>query len=480
MSKRAHLTLLLLIYVSAFLLRFWHYENRYNLEQDHSRDAIVAFESARQFQLPLTGSFSSIGPITFGPWYYWLITLSNFVIPSMWAPWAFITLSSLATVLVMYRVGIALKNAYFGLVLALIAAFSPHQVEAASSLTQHSLVGLLSAIAVYILIRLVHREQNTGISLLWGFVIGVAINVHFQAVGLLALPFFFFILSKNRKFMIPFAAGLIISMTPILLFELNNHWFNTRNIIDYVLVGQYRVWTSNRWLTFAFVFIPSFWSFATGLPSILSIIVLLMAAMYFVIGVLKKKLSKSLIILFLAFLVKLVILRYYRGEKFFGYLQFFHPYVFIFSGLIFYSILERLKKNYRVFIVIAVYIALVLPNTLKVISPDPMNALSTPRLRLLTEYYPGKKFAVYGCKMETVDKYQALTALFYMHKIYDPKGIKITVESPCNYKEGILLQNKIIDVTQYSDEALAKMYLYQLSPDNVYEGMARWWFKEQP
>src|SRR3989338_11325507 len=97
--------LLLLILLIALFFRFYNSQNRYGIGYDGSRDALVAFESKRQLQLPLTGSFSSIGPITFGPWYYYYITFASLIIPSIWASWLSMGLASAAMIIVMYKIG---------------------------------------------------------------------------------------------------------------------------------------------------------------------------------------------------------------------------------------------------------------------------------------------------------------------------------------------------------------------------------------
>ena len=57
------LAILILI---GFFLRFYNYPFRYGLGDEAVRDAVVAAVGAREFQAPLTGSFSSAGPFTFG------------------------------------------------------------------------------------------------------------------------------------------------------------------------------------------------------------------------------------------------------------------------------------------------------------------------------------------------------------------------------------------------------------------------------
>ena len=65
------LYLLLIILIIGIFFRFYNTPMRYSLGDDSSRDAMVAFEDAKEFQLPLLGPFSSLGPFTFGPWYYY-------------------------------------------------------------------------------------------------------------------------------------------------------------------------------------------------------------------------------------------------------------------------------------------------------------------------------------------------------------------------------------------------------------------------
>jgi len=474
--------ILLLILALALFLRFWQTPARYGIGYDGSRDALVAFESARSFQLPLTGSFSSIGPITFGPWYYWIITFSNFIIPSPWAPWILIGLSSLMTVYVMYKIGVLLENETLGLILALLASISPAQINSATPLQQHALIGFFSSLAIFILLRLNSKKNFYNLATLWGFVIGIAINTHFQAAGLIFLPIFFFIFSRKIRLIPSFLMGLFFSMIPILIFELNNHWFNTRNILDYIFIGQYRVWTSNRWLTFAGKFIPEFWAYTLGAPFILSMIMMVVAAFLIIFRLLQKKLKLSLFLISISFAVLVIMLRYYRGEKFFGYLQFFHPYIFIFNGYVLYTLIKWLKNLYFRILLIIIYIAVVLPSSLNTIQSDKLNMITSNRLNQLIKSYPNKKFSFYDCVVvHDVDRIQALILLAYMQKAYDKNGYKIAMfNSSCNYTNTKKLSNDIVDVNQLTKKELEKRGLEERTAYGVYAETARWWFKEQP
>src|SRR3972149_7298223 len=193
---RINLVLYLILVVAVFL-RFWQSTQRYGISYDSSRDAIVSFEAARQIQLPLTGSFSSVAPVTFGPWYYYYLIFAKYFIPSPWAPWIALGLASLGTVIIMYKIGKELINPNFGLLLAFIATLSPAQIKAGTALQQHALIGFLSSGVIFILIKLANGKMNKSFIIFWGFIIGVAINTHFQSLGLLTIPFLLFIIRKK-------------------------------------------------------------------------------------------------------------------------------------------------------------------------------------------------------------------------------------------------------------------------------------------
>lgn len=473
---------LVVIVLLAFILRFWHFDQRYGIGYDGSRDALVAFESARQLQLPLTGSFSSIGPITFGPWYYYYITFANFLIPSIWAPWIAIGLASLGMVLAMYKIGSLLINSTFGILLAFIAAVSPAQVSAATALQQHALIGLLSSLILYLFIHVSMKNATGKISVLWGFLTGVAINTHFQSTGLLALPVIYFLFAKKKRFIFSFLLGLFISMVPILIFELNNHWFNTKNIIDYIFIGQYRVWTSNRWLTFVGQFWPSFWSYATGLPIVITTVIMFTTGLLFIKKFAHRKLPVPFIIIGLSFIIQIVLLRYYRGEKFFGYLQFFHPFLFIYTGYLLYLLLKRLKNKILICAFLFVYLIIVLPNSLNFLKPDEFNIETRKRLDFLVSNYPQIKFATFECKNSYErHRIQGLLLMFYMNKLYDPRGEKITIYNPtCNYSKIPPQDLDIVNITSLTDKEVVNGKFEEITPESVYTETVRWWFKEQP
>ncbi|PIP33126.1 hypothetical protein COV53_04500 [Candidatus Gottesmanbacteria bacterium CG11_big_fil_rev_8_21_14_0_20_37_11] len=474
--------LLIIILILSLYYRFWDAPHRYGIGGDGSRDALVAFEAIRQIQLPATGPFSSIGPITFGPWYYYLNILSSIVIPSPWAPWIGIGIASLGMVIVMYRIGVLLNHTKLGLILALLAASSPAQISSSTNLQPHALIGFLTSLVLYIFIQLAQEKENIRLFTLWGFIIGVSILTHYQTVGLLTLPILYFLLNRRIIFLLRFLFGFIISLIPTLFFELNNHWFNLRNIIDYLRFGQYRVWTSNRWLTYAGKFWPEFWSFVIGTPFAVSLFFMTASIIILSVIFFKKRKATPLFLILISFLIEVVILRYYRGEKFFGYLQFFHPYIYIITGYVFLILSKTLKYKFILFTLIAIYIILTIPNSLKHMQYDPLNSDTRIRIDTLKNNIASSKFSTYYCtKVYDKDRVQALLLMLYMNKMYDENGYKIAISNPaCHSSSSIELSNNIIDVNNSSEGALLSEGIIPLSPRGIYNEVARWWMDEKP
>lgn len=98
--------------------RFVNYPNRWTLNQDQARDAIIGLYTLTQKTLPLIGPPSSAGAFSFGPIYYWLIALFTAVIPiSPFGPWIGFTLLSAASVIIFYFFGRNLLGKDFAFIL---------------------------------------------------------------------------------------------------------------------------------------------------------------------------------------------------------------------------------------------------------------------------------------------------------------------------------------------------------------------------
>lgn len=501
-SNKLILTFLLIIFIVGLFVRFYNYPQRISVDADSSRDASVAWSGARNLQLPLTGPFISIAPVTTGPWYWWQLIMATIIIPSKLAPWLYLGILSSGLILIAYKIGVLLESKLFGLILSLIVALAPQQITTAQWLTNPSTVGFFSSLVVLFFLKVAKGKRNLFHGVLFGLFLGIAVNIHYQSAGLITLLFFLLVLSrKNSRVFLAALLVFLLTFIPLLFFELNNHWYDTRNFLEYLRVGQYRIWTSMRWLTYFEDFWPNFWTFAIGGSRWTSLFFIMATVVLMGWRFLKKTLSKELLLLGISFFIQVIMIRYYRGEKFFGYLQFFHPFVFIFTGYVLYSFFRLKPKPLIGILVIFIYLFLVFPSVRETIFQKAgLIPESKERINYILKQTKGEKYTLYRCVGYDPNHGRALLLLSNIeNRLNENSKYKIgynfgdcalpeTAETELakikgetvKYEELFPGSGDLINLSQASEAAILKAHWIPLNADEEYKSAARWWFKEQP
>lgn len=497
--------LLLLIIALAAFLRFYNFPYRYSLGEETVRDAVIGIQAAREWQLPLTGAFSSLGPFTFGPWYSYQLALVTLIFPNNYAPWIYLGIISILYVFIMYKIGKLLFGSWFGIILAFLATVSPAQIITGTHLTSHNTTNLFAVLAIWIFLLLAKKKISYWFGFLLGFVIGIGMNLHFQMGGLLIFPLILlFYRLKQYLYFIAATGGVIVSFLPMIFFELNNHWFNTRNIVDFLLYGKDAISVPNRWLTYLGEFWPAFFADALGVPIWFAYAMILLPTVYFFLLIKNKKLSPPIILLMIGFLVNFVMLRYYFGPKFFGYLNFLRPFVFLYAAFAIYSISQR-RYFYLPGILIAVCILFFsFPRNFATLAKDPYSMLIYDRVESLEKKFPKDSFSVYRCVRKfsirhNADVYSTVFLLDHKNKL-SKRGKKVVLAtSDCEYPmrrefdtistENMSMQQQdvfllsvagITDVSYATEGALLESGWEKSTFPSIYNEYARWWFRLQP
>lgn len=486
-----------ILLLGAFL-RFYNYPFRYSLGEETIRDAVIGIEGARELQFPLTGSFSSLGPFTFGPWYAYQLIIFYLIVPFVYSPWIYLSIISVAYIFIMYKIGKILGKDIFALVLAFLTAISPAQIISATHLTSHNNTNFFAALSIWIFLILLAKNKSSTDSvldkskwwsLLLGFVIGVGMNLHFQMSGLLILPLTLLIYRRKFLSFVCSGLGVIISFIPMLIFELNNHWFTTRNIFFYLTEGKNAIYVPNRWLFYVRDFWPSFWSDALAVPIWFGNIVIILFLISIVWLGLKKKLSRNLLLLIFAFLLNFILLRYYWGPRFFGYLNFLRPFVFIFTAFAIVNL--RYKRVYVGLILLPLIIFFSYPRVTSELKKDPFSMFVHNGVSELEKKRPNDKFSLYTCSTKYNSYYNgsafSTLLLLEMKNKHDDKGIEIGLREHCQLpgkteKEEypILSSIGILDFSSASNSAILKAGWKPLTFARMYNEYARWWFELQP
>lgn len=498
--KYYHIIFLALILFIAAYFRFSNFTHRISLGLDSTRDAYVALEGARTLQLPLVGPFTSIAPLTTGPYHWIEITLAKLILVTPYAPWLLMAIFSLLLVVVMYQIGVLLEGRHFGLIVALITALSPVQISEASGLTNNAAIGFHTGLVIIVYLYLLKFGPRPLLGFLFGTTLGVINNIHYQTSGLLVLPLTLLIFRKKYLKSLTFAlAGYGLTFIPLLLFELTNHWYNTRHLLEYLRVGQYNIWVPFRWLTYVTDYWPRFMTFVLGGSQLFGAVMMVLIAAVFGYQMFRRKLPIQYVLLGVCFLVKVVIIRYYRGERFFGYLKSFHPFIFLFTAYVLYFIFTKKRRMLWGLSALVLYAALVLPTSFARLQPEALTTETYELLEMLTAKLGDGPFNLYECKNTVKNEIEALAMLLLIQGKYDSNGKNIAYHWGCNYPS-ILVNNQVIthellknpeemfpkvnyaveDFSIATPAAILSAGWTEVSPEAAYQSAARWWFDEHP
>ena len=492
-----HLFLLFLLILVALFFRFYNFPLRYGLGGETVRDAVVGIEGARQLQLPLVGAFSSAGPFTFGPWYYYQLIIFSLIFTSPYASWIYLSLASVFCVVVLYKIGELVENRIFGLLLAFLGTISPVLIIAATHLTTQNLTNIYAMLAVWIFLKLSLQRLSNWWGFIFGIILGIGVNLHYQMAGLLVLPFIL-LAYKPKQFLyfINACIGIAVTFLPLLFFDLNNHWFTVRNFLYYLQYGKNAIYVPNRWLFYLRDFWPSYWADVIGVSAIFSSIIVVVFILIIIRRITKKKLPIYMLLVLIAFAFNFILLRYYWGPRFFGYLNFLRPFVFLFTGYVFFTIYKTINKKYALLLIAAFLAIIILPKSIKHLDIDPFSTEMIKRVQAIEINYPDKKFKVYGCKGVFSGWHTATTKslifLLESKNKFSDSGIKLGVhDASCKYAslESLKINDKkyplisntgIIDFSRATDGWLKETGWIPISFRSISDEITRWWFKEQP
>ncbi len=493
---KKYVILLLLILLSGILWRVFHFTERVYIFSDSARDILAAREALSLKFFPQTSAFSSAGPFVFGPQYMWLLMIVYAVIGlnSWYAFYYFLIAQSILFIFVMIKTSEIIFGKKTALLIGLLIAFSPRQTMRAMSLSQHSLVAVASAFALYFFVKYLKERKNANV--FWcGFWIANAIFLHYQALGLLVFSLTFIFIKNSfhtkLKLLGIFILGVLLPSVPYLIWDIGQNYANTRNIIDYLVIGQYRIYVANRWLWHLFDFWPGFIADVLFGNKVISGLFLYANLILILILLILKKLNIYLKYIFIFFLFFFIYLRFYRGEKFEGYLIYLHPLIFItMSSLLFYL------KRYRLIVFLLatgsfICSSQLINSYLRNLNRNQIKELNGIAANLGKKTGKDKKYAIYdfGDKYSQTDTWDISEAfvlyLDMQNKLDYVNGVKIgfcRMYCPTD-KAGYLLNvedgKKIYLLDKIRKIKDKKYYFVDRSPHAVFNEVFLWW-RERP
>jgi len=475
-----------LTFLLALVLRFANYANRWGLASDQARDVIVSTYALSNHLIPIIGPFSSAGPFVYGPQWYWIISLFISLYPgAVITPWLIQSLLYVFTVYVMYLVGKEIINKNFGLLLSFLTAVSIQEVTQSTNLVQPTFIGILSVIIVYFFIRYIKYFKIID-ACGFGFMLGLIVNIHFQTVGLLMLlPISIFLSRKSKKHLFYLIIAFFIPFIPLLIFDLRTNFFESKNIIDYYLYGQNKIYFSNRWLAYVGVFWPKVWSNVIGGQVFWGYFIILILSVFSVIEILKRKIIKEILILIIAFIFPFVLLRYYKGQIVDTYITFLHPFILIFTAWVFYKIFNFNKAVFTALFVLMIFTTMQVNLNEITIATNNTSREAIQWKNELERKFPNDKFAIYDYEYQ--HSHKGLPLVMYLNadgKISD-NGMKIGIAS--NNKKLNFLYHSVItnkdnlkayNINSSSSADLLGAKWVFINPSAVYKSIEYWYWNK--
>ncbi|RJQ25637.1 hypothetical protein C4577_05330 [Candidatus Parcubacteria bacterium] len=236
-----YLPLIAILIVAAFL-RLYKISEYMTFLGDEGRDMIIV-KGILEGKLTLLGPRASAGDFFTGPIYYY------FMAPFVWlfkfdpmGPAVMVALFGVVTVFLVYFFGKYLFNKKTAFIAASLYAISPLVIAYSRSSWNPNPTPFFSLLMLFLLYKSIEKF-NIKFLLVAGILFGISMQLHYQALWLGAVIFFFtffsryyidkkIIVSSLVKYYLHLFIGFVIGFSPFLAFEIRHGFPNIRTIIN--------------------------------------------------------------------------------------------------------------------------------------------------------------------------------------------------------------------------------------------------------
>lgn len=474
------------IVILSFFLRFYNFENRWGLAYDQAHDAVLAQYAIEAHKIPLAGPFSSAGPFQTGGEWYWIIMAAFSLYPgTAITPWVFLSLTYVLFVYIIILVGKELVSKEFGLLVGLLAAVSTAQIAQSTNLTNQTPLAIIALFAIWAMIRHLKTKKLKYLFFL-GFLVSLSSTIHLQGASLFLLPSSLLLFNgkPSAKGIGILLAGISIPLIPLLIFDVQNNFVNSRSMVQYYLYDQYRISLDvlgRRWLTYAGVFWPNVWSHVIGgnvISGYALTIGLTLTTFYLF---LKKRIKKEWYVLIGSFFLSVIVIRYTRTPLFDSYIVFLHPFILLLTGWLIYLI-YKIRKMLGVIVLLLILAGSINSDVSQIMNAENYTDFQVNNWRKkLYSKFPNNSFALYDYKYKTVDK--SLPIVLYLNsdrKISD-NGMKIGMRFATmsgEYKYPVIVGEKtghqILDLNSLTERELREEDWIFINPSEIYRKTEDW------
>ncbi len=234
-NNRMDIFISIIIFISLIVTRFIRLGDTAFFVNDQGRDIKVLYNMLINGKMTLIGpatSFSGqFGNIYFGSYYYYFLLPFYLISQSAY----FMTGVFPALFVLGVTMFFLVKEFNFGqkFIIGLLLVFSWFSLYYTRFLWNLNLAFLLSFILFSVFLVFKKRIVKHGLlSLIFGLISGMVFQVHYGMLFLyMSLLIFFF---DNRKNLLLYISGIIISFFPFLLFDIRHQYVISKNILSYL------------------------------------------------------------------------------------------------------------------------------------------------------------------------------------------------------------------------------------------------------
>ncbi|MBI2029864.1 hypothetical protein HYT02_05590 [Candidatus Gottesmanbacteria bacterium] len=461
--------LVLLISIITVFFRTFNYLNRIYIYADNALFAQAAYFAFKNQTIPQIGPFAQ-APFFTGPWWLWILMVV-FVFPFGYlTPWYFMTFVSLIFILLLFIAGKEIGGKWLGLLTAFLGSISTATIDNSFMTWNAAADPILGLISVIFFIKYIKNKRPINLFFLT-FLVSLATTIHFETFLLsgLIIVALFYGRPKIKNWIYAFIGGLI-AIFPLLYFDLRFNWFWTIRVYEYITIGQSRIFVPNRWLTYAGEFWPQTWAFIIGGSNWLGYFICIIVGIVSFVKLKDIKKNKSYFLLLFAFIISVVMFRYWRGERYFYYTNYAHGFVLLTTSWVIGQI-YKFKKVIGL-IILSLITIFTVNSSIKNLDP-----------RLVTYYqinniisqiyntYPYSNFDIYECPFNGSIISTPVSYIMYYQGRNTLDGLKIGVCNP----------EFQLSWSEIAEKNIGHQYGYmQKSTENIYYEMTEWWKKVPP
>ena len=491
-KKKSFDWVLIGIIVLSAVLRFYNYGSRWGLAYDQAWFAVIARHALATLQLPFLGPFASGGPFQTGGEWFWIVMIGTMLNPlSVISPWVFITLLSSFQVYLLYVLGSHYGGKSLSYILAFLGAVSISQVLQATNLTNQMPSSLCASLLLLAIVLYLKKEKNRYL-FFSGFAVGLSSSIHLQGV-LLLIPLCGFLaltktISPNKLLLV--GIGVSLPWVPVLLIDMQNNFYNTKNMLMYFTNSQSKVSydeLGRRWLTFITDYVPSSWGRIVGGNIFFGYLEIFLVGLTFLLGILKKVIDKKWMIVVVSTILMTIALRYIRTPLYENYTTFIHPFVLLLIAWSIWNLYKR-QRFIAVIILVAIVSFSVFALWKDIGNSTNFTNITTKRYVLfLKNKFPKEKFAIYD--YEYNNKQNTLPLVLYLQTegLLDDKVHRIGMVIVANSKIRIDPHKTIhggnggyqlVDLTASESAELQKGRWAFVNPSVIYNSV-QYWYKDK-